>query len=401
MPLTDDIKMISVDDHLFEPPHVWQDRLPAKYRDVGPRIVEIEEDRDEPYYSSVLHLKKGMQVWRYEDIMEPNIGLVVIPGNEIDDPNFDPLKDRTFDPVRFDEMRPGAYDPVARLGDMDADGVWAQIPFPSFPGFVGNKFTLANDKELALLCVQAYNDFLLDEWCPVAPDRYGALVILPLWDTALCVTEIQRCAAKGARGLLYPDNPAGLDLPSFGSGHWDPVFSAAEEVDLSLNMHFGGSKIVPWMSKDAAQAAVTSVFGMTLFNSMSELVYSPVFHRHPNLKVVYSEGGIGWIPFAIQRVDQVWETYRHYPLNPPINTEVRPSELIRKHIWGCFIDDPIGVVNRDYIGVDRLLWESDYPHPDSVWPYSRRNAEKVFADVPTEEVLKIVETNAREVFHFD
>ena len=390
MPLTDDIKMISMDDHLIEPPTLWTDRIPAKYHDRCPHVEDIQEDRVEPFYAKEVHLKKGMQVWRYEDLLEPNVGLTATAGLD--------MKDRNFSPVRFDQMRRGTWDPVARLADMDLDGVWAQAPFPSFPGFCGNKFVFAKDKNLAYLCVQAYNDFLLDEWCPTAPDRYISIIMLPLWDQQLCAAEVTRCAAKGARAITFPDNPAGLGLPSFQNPVWDPVFAAAAEARIPLLMHFGGSKIIPFVSPEAPQAAVTALFGITLFNSMAEIVMSPVFKKHPALKVCYAEGGIGWVPYALMRLDQVWEDYRQYPIENNVDPDRRPSDVVREHIYSCFIDDPVGVGLRHDIGIGRLLWESDYPHSDSLWPDSRTNAKKVFADVPTEEVRRIVETNARELF---
>ena len=391
MPLTDEIKMISVDDHLVEPPGVWVDRLPAKYHDRCPRVEEVTEDRVEAFYATTVHLTRGSQIWRYEDLIEPNVGLTASAGTE--------LSRKNLSPVRFEQMRRGAWDPVARLADMDTDGVWAEAPFPSFPGFGGNKFVFAKDKELALLCVRAYNDFVIDEWCSAAPERYISVIVLPLWDQAACVAEIERCAAKGARAITFPDNPAALDLPTFQGTAWDGVFSAAEAADMPLCMHFGSSRIVPWVSKEAPQAVVNALFGITLYNSMAELVLSPTLHKHPNLKVAYAEGGIGWLPFALQRLDQVWETFRYLPLENNINPDVRPSDLVRKHVWACFIDDPVGVRDRHDFGVSRLLWEADYPHADSLWPNSRTQAEKVFAQVPTDEVRQIVEDNARALFH--
>jgi predicted TIM-barrel fold metal-dependent hydrolase len=131
---------------------------------------------------------------------------------------------------------------------------------------------------------------------------------------------------------------------------------------------------------------------------MAELVMGPVFKKHPNLKVCFAEGGIGWVPYALMRMDQVWEDYREYPLENNVDPDRRPSEVVRQHIYSCFIDDPVGIGLRHNIGIDRLLWESDYPHSDSLWPDSRTNAQKVFADVPTDEVRRIVETNARDLF---
>src|SRR5262249_33770586 len=152
------------------------------------------------------------------------------------------------------------------------------------PGFCGNKFVFAKDKELAHLCVQAYNDFVLDEWCAAAPDRYISLITLPLWDQDLCVREIERCAAKGAKSITFPDIASGLGLPPYKGTACDGVFAAAAEARMPISMHFGGSRIVPFVSSEAPQAAVTTLFGITLFNSMTELVMSPVFKKHPTLR---------------------------------------------------------------------------------------------------------------------
>ena len=395
MPLTPDIPMISVDDHLIEPPSVWQDRLPAKFRDRGPRIEILDSDlsvKSSMVQGMEWHLEAGVEVWRFEDLIVPHMpGTTTIGTDSVLDEK----------PVNYSRMRPGAYDPVARLADMDLDGVWAEMPFPSFPGFCGNKFLDAQDKELSLLCVRAYNDYLLDVWCATAPDRYIGMVILPLWDKQECVAEIHRTAAKGARAITFPDNPAALGLDTYQSCGWDSVLSAAEEAGLPLCMHFGSSRITPWTAPDAALAVNNTLFGMTLFNSMCEMVFAPTFHRHPKLKVVLAEAGIGWVPYAMQRMDQVWENYRTYdPPGPKINPDVRPSDLVRKHVWSCFIDDPLGVELRHEIGVGRLLWETDYPHQDSLFPDSRGVARKVFQQVPTDEVRRIVCDNAAELFNF-
>jgi predicted TIM-barrel fold metal-dependent hydrolase len=393
MPLTADIKMISIDDHLIEHPTVWVDRLPKKYHERCPHVEEVAEDRVETFYARHVELKKGMQVWRYENVLEPLIGLIAAAGT--------PMEDRSFTPLRYDQIVRGTWDPVARLDAMDEDGVWAQAPFPSFPGFAGNKFVFGENKDLALLCVQAYNDFLLEEWVPSAPDRYISLIILPIWNPSLCPAEIERCAARGANAITFPDAPSGLGLPSVHGSEWDSTFAAAAAAGMPLCMHFGSSRVVPYVAPDAPQAVVTAVMGLTLFNSMCELAMSTVFVRHPKLKVAYSEGGIGWVPYALMRMDQVWEHYRNYPLDNNVDRNRRPSDVVREHIWSCFIDDPVGIRDRGLIGVERLLWESDYPHADSLWPNSRTNAEKVFADVPTDEVRKIVCDNARELFRFE
>jgi predicted TIM-barrel fold metal-dependent hydrolase len=384
--------MVSVDDHLIEPPDLWQRRLPAPLRAEGPRVVDVEEDSEFRLLDRrVVRIPAHSQVWVYEGSVYPNTGLSATAGTE--------LARRNAEPTRFDQIRPGAYDPVARLADMDEDGVTVQLPFPTFAGFGGTRFLVAGqDRALARECVRAYNDFVLEEWWASAPDRYIPLMILPLWDVDECVREVHRCASRGARTVTFPDNPTPLDLPSFQSGEWDPLFSALEETEMPLCMHFGGSRVTPYVSPGAPMAVTPVLFGLTLIGSLTELVLAGTFRRHPRLRAVYSEGGIGWYPYVLQRIDQVWDHYRYYDVTPSIDATTRPSEVIREHVYGCFIDDPLGVRDRDIMGVDHLLWESDYPHPDSLWPHSRSNAEKVFADVPDDVVQAIVSDNARRLF---
>ena len=140
-----------------------------------------------------------------------------------------------------------------------------------------------------------------------------------------------------------------------------------------------------------------TLFGCNSMYAAADLLFSPVFHRHPNLKVALAEGGIGWVPYLLERADYVWDRHRFYQ---NVNQDVKPSDLFRRNIWGCFIDDVHGLTNRYEVGVDRITWECDYPHSDSNWPNSRKRAVEVFADVPDDEVARMVEWNARELLHF-
>lgn len=374
--LTDEMKAISVDDHVVEHPTVWLDRLPDKWADVAPRVVEIEG---------------GSEQWTFEGVVQGTTGLSAVAGT--------PLKDRCLDPGRFADMRPGAYDAKARVEDMDIDGVHMHLLFPNWAGFAGGRFFRAKDKDLAMACVKAYNDFLIEEWYDVAPERFIPMMILPVWDAEACVGEIERNAERGYRAIGFPDNPALIGLASWHSDHWDGVLSAAQAAQMPLCMHFGGSGATASISGDAPLAVITSLMGSTLFHSMTDLLLSPTLHKHQDLKIAYSEGQIGWLPYALQRIDQVWEHYRFYDIEPTINADVRPSDLFRRHMHGCFIDDAVGIEMRHKIGVDNILWESDYPHADSVWPNSRTNLAKMLADVPNDEAHKIAELNARRLFN--
>jgi len=382
MPLQDYMQIISVDDHLIEHPRVWLDRLPEKFRDAGPRIVENEN---------------GHHVWHFDGDIFPQIGLNAVAGRE--------HKDYGMDPLRYDDMIPGCYDPAERAKDMDVDGVQAAMCFPSFPGFAGGVFMRAKDKDLALECVRAWNDFHIDEWCASAPDRFIPLGMLPCWDVAASVKEIERLAAKGCRALTFPDSPVPLDLPSFHTDHWEPVWDACEAADISLALHFGSGSFMPGFSflekyagKDAAPFIVAiSIFGTNSMWSLADLIFSGLLQRHPKLKFQMSEGGIGWVPYLLERMDYTWERHRWYQ---DVDRETRPSDLFRKHVWGCFIDDFHGIDNRYAVGIDRIMIEVDYPHSDSNWPNSRKRIAENLAGVPDDEAFKIVETNARTMLRF-
>ncbi|MFF1834825.1 amidohydrolase family protein [Streptomyces sp. NPDC058231] len=400
MPLQDHMQLISVDDHLIEPPSLWADRLPKKFLDAGPRIVERDmsnETGDEGLSAALLtaarHGEQGSkrlaQVWQYEGRIYPNIGLNAVAGKR--------PQEYGMDPTRYSDMLPGCYDVHARVADMDIDGVQAALCFPSFPRFSGTVFLEGKDKELALLSVQAWNDFQLDEWAAAYPDRIIPMIILPLWDPEAAAREIYRCAAKGARAITFPENTVGLGLPSFYTDHWDPVFRAAQETGMPLCMHFGSSGKPPITSPEAPMAVMISLFGTNSMDATADLLFSPVFHKFPELKIALSEGGIGWVPYLLERIDLTWEKHRWYQ---NVNREVRPSDLWRKHFYGCFIDDLEGVVRREKVGVDNIMWECDYPHSDSNWPKSRHYVSELMNDVPDEEVHKMVEWNARRVFNF-
>jgi predicted TIM-barrel fold metal-dependent hydrolase len=374
MPLQKHHQILSVDDHLIEHPRVWTDRVPTRFLDSAPTIIEDD---------------KGHHVWRYEGKIYPQIGLNAVAGKE--------AEDYGMEPVRYEDMIPGSYDTAARVEDMDLDGVRAGMCYPSFPGFAGRVFLQAKDHELAELCVRAWNDFHIDEWCGSAPGRFIPLVMAPVWDTAATVTEIERMAAKGAKGLTFPENPAPLGLPSFHTRHWDEVFSALEEANMPLCLHFGSSSMVPGFADDAPFAVAISLYATNLMWTTSDLLFSGVLQRHPRLKIVLAEGGIGWVPYILERCDYTWERHRWYQ---DIDRHNRPSDLFRRHFYGCFIDDEHGVSNRHAIGIDRITFEVDYPHSDSNWPNTRRRAAEVLADVPDDEVKLIVEDNARELFDF-
>jgi predicted TIM-barrel fold metal-dependent hydrolase len=294
-------------------------------------------------------------------------------------------------------MIPGCYDPKARVADMDIDGVQAMTCFPSFPRFAGAVFHEGEDKELARLCSQAWNDFHLDEWAATAPDRFVAVAMLPFWDVEASVKEIHRVAAKGAKCVTFPDLPDKLGLPSVHSDHWDPLLSAMEDTGLVLAQHFGSGGFPPPIAPDAPFAVFVTLMGTMSMTALTDWLFSHTLYRHPKLKIGLSEGGVGWIPYILERADSVWRKHRFYN---NVNQDHPPSYLWKKHFHGCFIEDDFGMAVRDHIGVDQITWECDYPHSDSYWPQSRDRAAQALKDVPDDEAHKIVELNARAFYNF-
>jgi predicted TIM-barrel fold metal-dependent hydrolase len=293
---------------------------------------------------------------------------------------------------------------------MDLDGVQSALCFPSFPGFAGSTFFKAKNRELAAACESAWNDFYIDEWCATAPDRYVPLGIIPFWDIDLAVKEAERIAAKGARTISFPDSPVPGGLPSFHTDHWDPLWAVCSEARIPLSLHFGSGSFVPGFSfasnamnpaefkaPEAPFAVAITLFSSNLMWSTVDLLFSGALQRFPDLQFSLAEGGIGWVPYILERADYTWERHKYYQ---DIDFDTRPSDLFRKHFWGCFIDDEHGLTNRHAIGIDRITLEIDYPHSDSNWPNSRKRASEVFADIPDDEVEMIVETNARRMLQF-
>jgi predicted TIM-barrel fold metal-dependent hydrolase len=376
MPLTDEMKLISVDDHVIEPPHVWSDRLAAEYRDAGPHVVDGPD---------------ATQAWVWEGRSYP-ISLQGSPRTRRfrTDGTGDDFHSRSYA-----DMVEGAYDVHERVKAMDEDGVWTQLLFPTFPRFAGTAFLDAVDKELGLAVVQAYNDWMIDEWCAAYPHRFIPMILTPLWDPGQAAKEIERCAAKGAKAITFPESPVPLGLPSFWTRHWDPVFAAAQDTGLVLCMHIGtsGQLVIP--SPESDFAVPISLCGLNAMSACADLIYCGILHRHPRVRIALSEGGSGWVPYLVERMDYTWERTR-----TSVDKSIPPSQLFRRHFWSCFISDQFAIDRRHDIGLDKLMWEGDYPHNDSQWPNSRVLLEKAFADVPDDDVRRIVELNARELFNF-
>ena len=390
--------IISADDHVVEPPNVWFDRLSASDREIGPRVVQDTcKTLYDPETRAVRYVKGGdgpvVDWWCYESQVKPIPKVVACSGL--------PFEEHTIDAISFAEMRPGCYDPKARLADMDVARVERSLCFPYITRFAGQMFLEAQDHDLAFRCVQAYNDWMIDEWCGDSGGRLIPLTLVPLWDPVLAAGEVRRCAARGSRAITFTEMPSYLGLPSIHdpSRHWDPLFDACNETGTVLGLHIGsGSKmadVAPW----APRAANTTLTFNNAQVSLVDWLLSGNLIRFPDLKIVYSEAQIGWMPFVLERLDKVWEHAEYSGINP-IVTEP-PSTYMAGHIWGSFFDDDTGIEQRERIGVSQLVLEVDYPHQDSTWPDTPKILERLAERVSAEELVMIARTNALEMLGLD
>jgi predicted TIM-barrel fold metal-dependent hydrolase len=374
----DDLIMVSVDDHLVEPPDLFEHTIPRRFKDRAPRVVKQGD---------------GADVWAFESSIIPNIGLNAVAGR--------PREEYGVEPTAFDEMRPGCWDVDERVKDMDAGGVLGSMCFPSFPGFSGRVFAASSDKDLALAVLRAYNDWHVDAWCASHPGRFIPMGLPVLWDPELAADEVHRLSAKGVHSLTFTENPATLGYPSFHAAHWDPLWKALCDTDTVLSVHLGSSGQLAVTAPDAPVDVMITLQPMNICQAAADLLWSRVLKKFPDLRIALSEGGTGWIPYFLDRVDRTYEMH-HLWTGQDFGSEM-PSDVFRRHFLTCFIADPVGLRLRDDIGIDNIAWECDYPHSDSSWP----NAPEELVDmalryeVPRADLDKITHENAMRWFSYE
>jgi predicted TIM-barrel fold metal-dependent hydrolase len=381
--------IVDVDAHVVEPRDVWTSRLPAKYREAGPRIVYAPAGEIKLVGSSYIEAPgtEGPDVawWFYEDrqtSLKRYVAAAGVPAEEV-----------TLSGVSYEEMRPGCFQQTERIADMTVNGVQAQMCFPNYPRFCGQLFLWGKDKELARLSVEAYNDWMVEEWCAGTDGRLIPLCIVPLWDVQLAVAEVRRNAARGVRAVAFSELPSYLDLPSIHTGYWDPFFAACAETGTVLAMHIGSGTKTPKTSDDAPEAVQgTIIFGNSVA-SLVDFLFSGVLHRFPALKLLYAEAQIGWIPYVLERTDDVWHTHRGWAHGQDKCPEL-PSTYYYRQVHSCFFKDAVGVSVLDRVGIDNVMFETDYPHQDGTWPQSREAAALQFGHLRDDEIHKIARGNA-------
>ncbi|MFF3567353.1 amidohydrolase family protein [Nocardia jiangxiensis] len=373
----DDMILVSIDDHVVEPIHMFDGHVPKKWADLAPKVIVDE---------------KGIDRWVYRDRPTGVTGLNAVVSW--------PAEEWGYDPAGYAEMRPGVYDVHERIRDMNANGILASMCFPTFAGFSAGHLAYFKD-EITVAMIQAYNDWHIEDWAGAYPGRFIPLSILPLWDPKLAVAEIERVAEKGCHSVSMPELPHLDGLPSYHDiEYWGPVFQALSDHGTVMNLHIGQGFRVLNLAPNAPIDNLMVLAPSVSLIAAQDLLWGPAFRSYPGLKVSFSEGGVGWIPFFLDRSD------RHYTNQRWLRRDFGgklPSEVFREHTVACYVTDKTSLKLRHEIGIDNIAWECDYPHSDSIWPNAPEFVldELQAVDADDSDIDKITWQNACRFLNWD
>jgi predicted TIM-barrel fold metal-dependent hydrolase len=363
--------VISVDDHLVEPADMFEGRLPSQLQDRAPKILINEW---------------GHEVWEFDGEVYSQVGMNAVAGRRPETVKIEPF--------RFDQMRRGCWDIDARIRDMDINGVWASLNFPSMiTGFCGRVFSQCSDPELGLSVTKAWNDWLFEEWYSPYPERIIPMGITWLSDPEIGATEIRRNAERGFRSVTLPERPHRINMPSVFDRYWDPIIRACAETETVISLHVGSSGMVEFPQYSPAVQLGATLFGQMSLTACAEWLWSGWAVQYPGLKIAMSEGGIGWVGMLLDRLDNIVDRSGY-----GMGWDIRPAEVLRRNFWFCTIDDPSTIDTRYAIGVENIMLEVDYPHGDSTWPDTQAVIEKAWGHIPTHELRMMCSENAAKLY---
>lgn len=374
-----DYPILDADAHVNEPPDTWQTRVPQRLRARAPKV---------------LHTDRG-DVWSFDDgkRLRP-LGLTATAGLSY-------LQFRT-EGYRYEEIRPGSFDAAARLADLDADGIYAQILYPSVT--LAGARTYADDRELQLACVRAYNEWLL-EFCAGGNGRLIGQAIIPTTGVADAVAELRWALDHGMKGALIAAYPNGTyDDPGPAN---DPFWDLASSAEVPLGVHIGSfteSGLAPGKINQATVSfmggAGASKAGAQTIPVAVQLLFSGIPQRYPRLKFLLVEANIGWIPTVMEQLDDMFLRYRWFSGGTELMRDT-PSRTFWRNFWATFMVDTIGIELRHHMNIDHIMWSTDYPHTGSDWPNHRVTIERLFRGLPAAEVKKMLHGNVKALYHLD
>ena len=372
-----DYPIIDADAHVYEPPDVWQDRVP---RAMTPRAPRVERTADG-------------DVWLFDGGARTRpIGLMAAAGTSY--LGFRPKG------LTYETIRPGHYEVRARLKDMDADGIHAQLLYPSVCEEGARMF--GDDRALQLACVRAYNEWQL-EFCAGGKGRLFGHAVMPATGVADCLAELDWALERGYRGVLVSTFPSGRVEPSRDD---DPFWVRIEEAGVPVALHIGSFH----PDGPAAQRrfepeivlprASISKSGANTVPLVARMLFSGMFERFPRLRVLLVEANIGWIPAMLEQTDDMFLRYRWFTETTGA-LPTMPSRAFHRNVWATFMIDTVGMELRHRLNLEHLMWSTDYPHTGTDWPNSRMTIERVFQGVPTDEVRAMLHGNCKRLYALD
>jgi predicted TIM-barrel fold metal-dependent hydrolase len=369
-------RILSADSHIVEPPDLWTTRMDRRWRERAPRIEALDETGD--YF-----IIDGMRPRPLA--FEGPMADIKAAGLEIPAPKG----------YRYaDHIRPGCYDPDARMQDQDIDGVAGELIYPGLGLFMA----LAPDADYQLAACRVYNDWLAG-FCGAHPNRLKGMAVLPTaGDLRRSADEAERCRKLGLVGAMLPVVAPGrpYNLPD-----WDVLWRRLEALAMPCSLHVGGGQETFGRYRGPGAGALIVCGGRFDFNiALQQVIWGGAPERFPNMKWVITEGGIGWIAAALGHADAWWHEGRARGqwMDPPLPQP--PSFYFRRNFAATFEDDRAGILTREVTGVETLLWGSDYPHTEGVWPFSRKQIAHDFAGIPAADTQRIVHDNTAAIFGF-
>ena len=373
----EDMVIVSVDDHITEPPTVFDNQLSGEAYATAPKL-KVAED--------------GANYWEYQGKQMRNVALNSVTGRV--------KEEYGFEPTHLDQLRKGCWDVDARVGDMDANGTAGSMNFPSFVGIDGGMFHRSEDKKQALTHLRAYNDWHIDEWCGAYPERFIPLGILPMWDMDETVKEVRRLADKGCFAITMSENPTVGGMPGIHTGYYEKLFKAVTECDSVINLHIGTGNVSPHCSPESPVEANITTMPMAVSSGASDWIHLEALNRYPHMKVCFSESGIGWIPYLLERADYTHEQHSTWTHSKQYLSAAKPSDVWKRQFLSCFVDDAYGLRNLDLIGEDTVMYEVDYPHSDAPWPNAPEILWRSIQTLTDEQIDKVTHLNAMRVYNF-
>jgi len=374
-----DYPILDADAHVNEPPDLWQSRVPARLRGRAPKVLRTDNG----------------DVWSFDDgkRLRP-LGLTATAGLSY-------LQFRA-EGLTYDSIRPGSFDPAARLADLDADGIWAQVLYPSVT--LAGARTYADDRELQLACVRAYNEWLA-EFCAPGGGRLIGQTIIPTTGVDDAVAELRWGLDHGMRGAVIAAYPNGtLDDPGPAN---DAFWDLAQEAAVPLGVHIGSfteSGLAPGKIEQSTiqfmAGAGASKAGAQTIPVVAQLVFSGVPQRFPRLRFLLVEANIGWIPTVLEQLDDMFLRYRWFSGAVERMKEM-PSRIFHRNFWATFMIDTVGIELRHRMNEDHIMWSTDYPHTGSDWPNHRITIERLFRGLPKADVKKMLHTNCKALYGLD